>query len=116
MIVERINLDLEVGVVVEEGRVAVSGTLELLAHVHDLVFFGANLGFEVLDAGGKLDISGALAVNALLKVRVLVAVLFLESLKMVELVLEADNLVLELNYLTLTLDKLGLLTLEVEGF
>lgn len=45
MVVKRVDLDLQVRVVVEEGRVAVPGALEFLAHVHDLVFFGANLRF-----------------------------------------------------------------------
>lgn len=50
MVVKRIDLDLQVRIVVKEGRVAVSCTLELLAHVHDLVFLCTNLRLEVLDA------------------------------------------------------------------
>ena len=115
MVVERIDLNLQVRVVVEERRVAVSCAFELLAHVHDLVFLGANLRFKVFDAGRQFDISGSLAIDTLLEVSVLVAVLVLEGLEVVELVLEADDLILELDDLAFALNELGLLALEVEG-
>ena len=51
VVVERIDLDLQVRVVVEESRVTVSGAFKLFSHVHDLVFLGANLRFKVFDAG-----------------------------------------------------------------
>ena len=95
VVVQGVNLDLEVGVVVEEGAVAITGTLEFLAHVHNLVLLGTDTGLEVLDGGGELDVTRAFAVDALLQVTVLVAVLVLKGLQVVELVLEANDLILE---------------------
>ena len=115
VVVERINLDLQVRIIIEKGRVRVASTLKLLSHVHDLVLLAADLGLEVLDAGSELNVAGALGVNALLEVDVLVAVLLLESLQVVQLILETDDLVLELDDLTLALDELSFLTLEVES-
>ena len=115
VVVQRVDLDLEVRVVVEEGAVAVSGTLELLSHVHDLVLLGTDTGLEVLDGSGEFNVARSLAVDTLLQVTVLIAVLLLEGLQVVELVLEADHLVLQLNDLAFALDKLCLLALEVEG-
>lgn len=43
VIVEGINLDLQIGVVVQQGRIAVSGTFKFFSHIHDLVFLRSNL-------------------------------------------------------------------------
>lgn len=115
VVVQGVDLDLKVRVVVEEGAVGVTGTFELFSHVHDLILFGADLCLEVLDGGSELDISRSLRIDSLLEIGVLISVLVLESLEMVEFVLEAYNLVLKLDDLSLTLNQLGLLTLEVES-
>ena len=57
VVVQGVDLDLEVGVVVEEGAVGVTGTFQLFSHVHDLVLFSADLCLEVLDGSSELDIS-----------------------------------------------------------
>lgn len=43
VVVHRVNLDLEVGVVLEECAVGVTGTLKLFAHVKELVLLLADL-------------------------------------------------------------------------
>jgi hypothetical protein len=49
MIVERVDLNLEVRIVIQESRVAVSGSLKFLSHIHDLILFGTNLSLKLLD-------------------------------------------------------------------
>jgi len=57
MVVKRVNLNLEVAVIIKKGRITVSGTFELLSHVHDLVFLGSDLGLKIFDGCGKFNIS-----------------------------------------------------------
>lgn len=52
MVVELVNLNLEIGVVVEESGVAVSSPLQLFLHMHDLVLLGPDFGLQVLHACG----------------------------------------------------------------
>jgi len=111
VIIQRIDLHLEVRIVVKQSGIAVAGTLQLFAHIHDLVLLGSDLGLKVLDGGGKLNVSRRLCIDALLKVRILMSVLFLQRLKVIEFVLEAHHLVLELDDLTLAIDKLCFLIL-----
>ena len=49
MVVKGINLNLKIAVIIKESRIAVPGTFEFLSHVHDLVFFGSDLGLKILD-------------------------------------------------------------------
>jgi hypothetical protein len=116
VVVKRINFDLEIRVIVKECRVAVSCTFQLLSHVHDLVFFGSDLAFEVLDGCGKLHVPRTFSIDSLLEVGVLMSVLFLQALQMVQLVLETDYLVLQLDDFAFTIDKLGLLVLQIISF
>ena len=83
VVVQRVDLHLQVRVVVKESGVAVSGTLEFFSHVHNLVFLGPDFGFEVLDARRQLDVSLALGVDPLLEVHILIAVLVLKSLQVI---------------------------------
>lgn len=115
VVVQGVNLYLKIRVVIQQGTVAVTGALKLFSHVHYLVFLGADLCLEILDGGGKLDVARTFRVDSLLEIGVLVSVLVLKGLEVVELILEGDNLVLELDDFSLTLDKLGFFTLEIEG-
>ena len=54
VVVEGVDLGLEVGVVVQEGGVGVAGAVEFLAHLDDLVFSDADLGFKVFDGRGQV--------------------------------------------------------------
>ena len=45
VIVHRVNFNLQVCIVLQEGAVRVSGSLQLLAHVQKLVFLLSNLNF-----------------------------------------------------------------------
>lgn len=116
MVVQRVNFNLQIGVVVQQGRIAVSGALQLFSHVHNLVLLGSDLRFKIFNARGQFNISLALSVNSLLEIDVLVSVFFLEGLQVVELILETDNLIFQLNNLALALHELRLLALEVERF
>lgn len=57
MVVKRVNLNLEVAVIIKKGRITVSGTFELLSHVHDLVFLCSDLGLKIFDGCGKFNVS-----------------------------------------------------------
>lgn len=115
VIVEWVNFNLKVAVIIKKGRIAVSGTFELLSHVHDLVLLGSDLGFKIFDGCGKFNIPWALSVNSLLKINIFISVFLFKSLQVIKLVLETDDLVLKLNNFTLTVDKLCLLALEIHS-
>ena len=74
MIIERVDFNLQIGVVIKEGRIAISGTFELFPHVHDLILLGSDFGRKFFYASGKLNISSTLLVNSLLKISILVSV------------------------------------------
>lgn len=80
-----------------------------------MVFLGSNLGFKILDASSELDVSASFTIDSLLEINILVSVLLFKSSKMVELVLEADNLVLELDDFTFTFNELSFLALKIKG-
>jgi len=48
---------LKVRVVIKESRVAVSGTLELFSHVHNLVLLRSDLDLQLFNAVGEFDVS-----------------------------------------------------------
>ena len=106
MIVERVDLNLKVRIVVQESRVAVSGSLKFLSHIHDLILFGTNLSLKLLDGICKFNISGRLRVNSLLEVGILISILFLQALKVIQLILEADHLILKLDDFSFAIYKL----------
>jgi len=56
MVVKRVDLNLEVTVIIKKGGIAVPGAFELLSHVHDLVFLSSNLGFKIFDGCGEFNI------------------------------------------------------------
>lgn len=115
MIVQGINFNLQIRVVVKQCRVAIPCSLKLLSHVHDLVLLRSDFTLQVLDLCVQVDVSGALRVNTLLKISVLVSVLFFERLEMAELILEANDLILKLNYFTLAVYQLRLFVFQIEG-
>ena len=80
VIVQRVDFNLEVRVIVKKCGIAISSSLELFSHVHDLILLGSDLGLEVLDASGEFHVSRALGVNSLLEVSILVSVLFFTTL------------------------------------
>lgn len=116
MVVEGVDLHLEIGVVVEQGRVRVPGTFQLLAHVHDLVFLRPDAHFQVLDLRGQLAVKIAVFVNPALEVSVFLSVAFLHALQVGQLTLEVRLLVFQLDHFRLSFDELALLSLEVVAF
>ena len=95
VIVHGVNLNLQVGVVLQQGLVRVARALQLLPHVHQLVFLLADLDLQLLDGSAELDIGSALLVNSLLQVAVFVLVALLQRLKMVKLTDEVVHLLLK---------------------
>ena len=116
MIVERVDLYLEIRIVIQKCWVTVSCTLKLLSHVHDLVFLGTNLSLKLLDRVGKFNISGWFGVNPLLEVGILISVLLFQALKMIQLVLEANHLILKLDDFSLAINKLWFFIFQIECF
>lgn len=115
MIVERVDLNLEVRIVIQESRVAVSGSLKFLSHIHDLILFGTNLSLKLLDGICKFNISGWFRVDSLLEVSIFISILLLQALKVIQLVLEADHLILELNDFSFAIYKLWLFIFQIKG-
>ena len=63
-----VDLDLEIGIVLDESRVWIACSFKLFAHVHELVFLLPDLGFKLLDGSGKFNILAAFVVDAALQV------------------------------------------------
>ena len=57
VVVKRVNLNLEVRVVVQKSTVAVTGALKFFSHIHYLVLFSADLCFKILDGSSKFNIA-----------------------------------------------------------
>ena len=57
MVVQGINFNLKVRVVIKESRVAVSGTLELFSHIHNLVLLSSDLALQLFNTVGEFDVS-----------------------------------------------------------
>ena len=53
--------------------------------------------FKLLDAIGQLDVSGAFRVDSLLEISIFASVFLLQVFQMVQLILEANNLIFKLN-------------------
>lgn len=68
VVVQRVNLHLQVRVVVQQSRVTVPGSLQLFAHIHNLIFFRPYFAFQLLYAISQIDVPSALLVNPLLQV------------------------------------------------
>ena len=85
VVVHGVNLDLKVCVVLKEGRVGVSGTLKLLAHVHQLVLLLSNLHLKLFDGTTELHVLAALSIDSPLKVSILILVTLLQALQVVQL-------------------------------
>ena len=83
VVVQGINLHLQIRIVVQKGRVAVSCSLELLSHVHDLVLLGSDLALKLLDGGCQLHVSRAFRIDSLLEVCVLMPVLLFKIFQVV---------------------------------
>lgn len=83
VVVERVNFNLQIGVVVEQGGVAVSSSLEFFAHVDNLVLFGPDFKFKFLDVVGQLNVASSFFVNSLLQLAILSAVLLFQALQVV---------------------------------
>jgi len=115
MVVKRIDFNLQIWVVIQKGRVAISCTFKFFSHIHDLVLLWSNLGFKIFNAGRKLNVSLRLRINSLLKINILIAVFLFKSLQMIEFILETDDLIFQLYNFTLTLDKLSLFALQIES-
>lgn len=115
VVVQGVNFDLKVGVVIQQSTVAVTGAFKLLSHVHYLILLGTDLCLKILDGGSELDIARSLRINSLLEISVLVSVLVLECFKVIELILEGNNLIFQLDDLTFTLNQLGFFAFEIEG-
>lgn len=115
VVVQRVDFNLQVTIVIQQRRVAISSSFQLLPHIHDLVLLGSDLGLQFLDVVGQVNVATTLRVDSLLQVHVLVSVLLLQGPEVVQFVLEANDLVFELDDLALAVDELGFFVLQVEG-
>ena len=80
-----------------------------------MVLLCSDLSFKFLDVVRQFNVSSSFIIDSLLKIGILISVFLFKRFEMVELVLEADNLILELDDFAFTVDKLSLLVLEVKG-
>lgn len=78
VVVQGVDFNLQVAIVIQKRRVAISGSLELLSHVHDLIFLGSDLALQFLDVVGQVDVTATLLIDSLLEIGVLISVLLLE--------------------------------------
>lgn len=115
VVVQGVDLNLKIRVVIEQGRIAVPGTLQLLSHVHNLVLLSPDLGFKIFNTSGQFNVSLALGIDSLLKINIFISVFFLEGLQVIKLILETDDLIFQLDNLALALHELCLLALQVES-
>lgn len=115
MLVQRIDLNLQRGGGVHVVAVALLGCLEFLFQVRNMVFFLSNFNLHFSNRLIQLMIFAALSVDPHLEVWVLHFVLVLQTQQVLELVLEADDLVLDWGDLLLHLDDLVVLWLELRG-
>lgn len=115
VVVQGINFYLKVGVVIKESRVAVSGTLKLFSHVHNLIFLRSDLDLQLFNAVGEFDVSWALGIDSLLKINIFISIFLLKNLQMVKFILETNNLIFQLDNFSFTIDELALFVLQVTG-
>ena len=52
MVIERINLGLQVGVLIEKGRIIISRVFKLFSELHNLIFSHADLSIIILNKSG----------------------------------------------------------------
>ena len=116
MVLNRVDFHLEVGIAIQQGRVTIPRTLQLLLEIPNLVLLGSYFGLKFLDLGLQLYVAAGLIVEALGEVAVLGAVLLLESLEVLELGLETLELIFELQELRLALCEVCLLVLDFHVF
>ena len=101
MVIECINLGLEVGVLIEKGRIIISRVFKLFSELHNLIFSHADLSIIILNKSGELSISDAFLVNPSLDIGILIAVSLIERSQMLKLFLVAGLLSSQLEELAL---------------
>jgi len=66
VVVHGVDLDLQVGIILEQRLVRIPGTFKLLSHIHELVLLLANLDLELFDRAGQFDVRGSFLVDTTL--------------------------------------------------
>ena len=115
MVIHGLNLDLQIRIVLQQGRVGVACSLQLLSHVHELVLFLTNFHLQLLDGSTELDILAAFLVDSLLKFTIFFLVALLKALEVVKLIHEVTHLRLQRSYLTISLVESLLFVFKVKG-
>ena len=114
MVIECINLGLEVGVLIEKGRIIISRVFKLFSELHNLIFSHADLSIIILNKSGELSISDAFLVNPSLDIGILIAVSLIERSQMLKLFLVAGLLSSQLEELALGINQGSLFILKSE--
>lgn len=115
MVIERINLGLQVGVLIEKGRIIISRVFKLFSELHNLIFSHADLSIIILNKSGELSISDAFLVNPSLDIGILIAVSLIERSQMLKLFLVAGLLSSQLEELALGINQGSLFILKSES-
>jgi hypothetical protein len=116
VIVHRVDLNLQIGIALQQHTVVLLRLIELSAHEHQVVVGLTDAKFNFLYLASQINILAALHVNSLLNVRIFFFIALFQTFEVGEFTNEAIELILKAADLTLTIVQLLFQGLNVVTF